>query len=218
MQRNRVRACGLLAAFVLVFPSASFVPASEVIAFPAPDTAGGKPLMQALAARRSQRAFAAEPLPDAVLGNLLWAACGVNRAERGLRTSPTAVNWQEIEIYVARADGVFLYDAPAHALKRVLAEDIRALVGRQDFVATAPLGLIYVADFARMRRASERDQEFYSATDTGFVSQNVYLFAASEGLATVVLGIVDRDALAAKLGLRAEQRIILCQPVGYPAR
>lgn len=184
---------------------------------PAPQVSGGKPLMQALSARQSRRAFSTKPLPPQMLANLLWAACGVNRPESGKRTAPTAVNWQEIDVYVALADGLFLYEARGNLLKPVLAEDIRSATGRQRFVSEAPAVLIYVADRARMGNASETDKDFYSAVDTGFISQNVYLFCASENLATVVLGMVDRPALAKKMGLRPEQRIILTQPVGFPA-
>ena len=150
------------------------------------------------------------------LSDLLWAACGVNRPD-GRRTAPTAVNWQEIDVYVAMADGLYLFDARAHTLRLVKKEDVRALTGMQSFVREAPVNLIYVADLARMGRASQADKEFYSATDTGFVSQNVYLYCASEGLATVVRGMVDREALSRAMGLRPDQRIVLAQTVGYPS-
>jgi len=180
-------------------------------------TDGGKPLMQCLKARRSARQFdPARPLPDQVLSDLLWAAFGINRPETGKRTAPSAVNWQEIDIYVATASGVYLYDPRAHGLKQVLAEDVRSMAGVQKFMKEAPVSLIYVADFARMKNAKEQDRIFYSAADVGFISQNVYLFCASEGLNTVVVGMVEREPLAAKLGLKPEQRILLTQPVGYP--
>jgi len=183
---------------------------------PAPQTDGGKPLMQALKARRSLRSYSSRPLPAQVLSNLLWAACGVNRPESGKRTAPTAVNWQEIDVYVATAEGLYLFDARAHSLTPVLKEDIRALTGTQPFVGEAPVNLVYVADYSRMGRASQADKDFYSATDTGFISQNVYLYCASEGLATVVRGLVNRPALAERMGLRPDQKIILAQSIGYP--
>lgn len=188
----------------------------ETLQLPKPQTDGGRPLMQVLRDRKSSRAFSARELPAQELSNLLWAAFGVNRPESGKRTAPSAVNWQQIDIYVATADGLHLFDAHAHALKPVLAEDIRALTGTQPFVRQAPVNLVYVADRSRMGRASDADKDFYSATDTGFISQNVYLYCASEGLATVVRGLVDRPALAKKMGLRPDQRIILAQSVGYP--
>jgi nitroreductase len=186
------------------------------VELPKPRTDGGRPLMQVLKDRRSSRAFSTRPLPMETLSDLLWAACGVNRPD-GRRTAPTAVNWQEIDVYVATADGLYLFDARAHALRLVKKEDVRALTGMQPFVREAPVNLIYVADLARMGRASQADKEFYSATDTGFVSQNVYLYCASEGLATVVRGMVDREALSGAMGLRPDQRVVLAQTVGYPS-
>jgi len=187
------------------------------IKLPPPETAGGMPLMQALKARHSTREFSSKPLPPQVLSNLLWAASGVNRPETGQRTAPSAHDWREIDVYVTTADGAYRYDPPTHTLKRVVAGDIRPLAGVQDFVATAPLNLVYVADLDRMSGGSAEDKAFYSATDTGFIAQNVYLYCASAGLAVVVRGLVDREALGAALGLKKHQRIILAQSVGYPA-
>ncbi len=189
-----------------------------LIKLPAPQTTGGKPLMQALQERQTQRSFAPQPLPQQVLSNLLWAASGVNRPESGKRTAPTARNMQEIDVYVALADGLYLYDAKTHSLQLVVKADLRAATGRQDFVAIAPVNLIFVADFARMGKGSDEEKKFYSATDAGFISQNVYLFCASEGLATVVRGMVDREKLGPAMQLRPEQRIILAQTVGYPGK
>ena len=190
----------------------------EPIRLPQPETDGGKPLMQALSMRRSSRTFSLRKLPMQTLSNLLWAASGINRPSSKRRTAPSAVNWQEVDIYVSTEDGVYLYQPDGHLLKPVLKGDIREHVGIQDFTQDAPVDLIYVADYARMGKATYEDKEFYSAADTGFISQNVYLFAASEGLVTVVIGLVRRTELAERLGLRPEQKIILAQPVGYPPR
>ena len=195
-------------------------PAAKTVALPKPHTEGGKPLMEALKARHTSRAFSDKAISDQTLSDLLWAACGVNR-EDGRRTAPTAVNWQEIDVYVARADGLWLFDVKAHALARVSDLDLRAATGTQAFVKDAPVNLVFVADFAKMggamaKNMTEADKVLYSAADTGYVSQNVYLFCASEGLATVVRGLVDRPALAKAMGLRDDQRIILTQTVGYP--
>jgi SagB-type dehydrogenase family enzyme len=149
------------------------------------------------------------------LGNLLWACFGINR-EDGSRTAPSAHNWQEIDIYAALPEGLYVYDAKAHALELIAALDLRAATGMQDFVATAPLNLVYVADLARMNVQDRREQRFYFAADAGFIAQNVYLFCASEGIATVVRGLIDRLALATAMRLRPDQRIILAQTVGYP--
>jgi SagB-type dehydrogenase family enzyme len=188
------------------------------IQLPKPQMNGGKPLMQVLKDRRSSRAFSTEKLPMQTLANLLWAGFGVNRPDSGQRTAPSAMNLQEIDIYVASADGLYLYDAKAHELKPILAEDIRALTGRQPFVAEAPVDLVYVADYSKMGRAANGDKDFYSAADTGFISENVYLYCVSEGLATVVRAMVDGPALAKAMKLRPDQKVILSQTVGYPKK
>jgi SagB-type dehydrogenase family enzyme len=174
--------------------------------------------MQVLKDRKSSREFSPEKLSLQVLSNLLWAASGVNRPESGRRTAPTAANWQEIDIYLAMAEGLYLFDAKSHLLKPFLAEDIRALAGRQPFVKDAPLNLIYVADFSRIGRGTPEEKEFFSAADTGFIAQNVYLFCASEGLATVVRANIDKPALAKTMKLGTDQRITLSQTVGYPKK
>lgn len=209
------RMLAVVLAAVLLVSVAAFAQGPEAKKLPEPDKTGGKPLMQALAARHSSRSFSDEKLSDDVLSNLLWAAFGVNRPD-GRRTAPSAMNWQEIDIYVATADGLYLYDAKAHAVTMVLAEDIRGATGTQSFVKDAPVNLVYVADFSRMGRGSDEDKTIYSAADTGFIGQNVYLFCASEGLSTVVRGLVDKVALAEKMNLRPEQKIVLAQTVGYP--
>lgn len=186
-------------------------------ALPPPRRTAGMPLMEALSQRHSSREFAAAELPAEMLSGLLWAACGVNRPTAGMRTAPSAVNWQEIDVFVASKEGVSLFDPPRHRLKPLLNRDIRAEIGVQPFVKQAPICLIYVADFAKMTRASDEDKVFYSACDVGVMAQNVYLFAASEGLNTCAVGLVRRKPLAEALNLRPEQRVLLCQPVGYPA-
>ena len=197
----------------VVFCSVVFSQAfSQDIRLPAPQKTGGMPLMEALNARQTQRTFSAKPLNEQQLANLLWAACGVNR-EDGRRTAPSAVNWQEIDIYVALPSGLYLYRAGANSLEKILEQDLRAQIGRQGFTQKAPVGLIYVAETARMK-GSQID--FYSATDTGFISQNVYLFCASEGMHTVVVGSLDKEALHTAMKLKPSQKVILTQPVGLP--
>jgi SagB-type dehydrogenase family enzyme len=189
------------------------------VVLPTPQMDKGRPLMQALKDRQSRRDISPDKkLSLQELSNLLWAACGINRSDSGKRTAPTASNLQEIDVYVATAEGVFLYEVKGHRLKPVLQEDVRKAAGKQTFVQAAPIVLIFVVDEARMGGRSESSKVFYAATDTGFVSQNVYLYCASEGLATVVIGWVDKPALAAKMKLRPEQKVVLTQPVGYPAQ
>jgi nitroreductase len=126
------------------------------------------------------------------------------------------MNWQEIDVYVALPEGVYLYDAKAHELKPVLAGDHRQDTGMQDFVGTAAVNLIYVADQTKMSKGSADDKTLYSAADAGFIAQNVYLFCASQDLACVVRGSIERDKLARTLQLRVDQKIILAQSVGIP--
>ncbi|MDD8020764.1 MAG: SagB/ThcOx family dehydrogenase [Acidobacteriota bacterium] len=189
---------------------------AKIIQLPAPETEGGKPLMQCLKLRQSNRAFSQEKLSFQTLSSLLWAANGINRPDSGKRTAPSAVNWQNIDIYLASADGLFLYDAKQQALVQILKEDIRSLTGTQDFVKTAPLNLILVADYARIPRGSNEDKLFYSANHAGYISQNVYLFCASEGLSTVVRAMINKEVLAKAMKLRPEQHIMLAQSIGYP--
>jgi len=196
---------------------AAFAGTPEPIALPKPNTQGGKPLMQALNERKSDREFSAEKLSPQTLSNLLWAAFGVNRAD-GKRTAPSAVNRQVIDIYAVRADGAYVYNAKAHRLDPVVSGDLRPATGTQAFVGQAPLNLVYVADYAKMANSPDADKAFYSAADTGFIGENVYLYCASEGLATVVRASVNKDALAKALNLRPDQKITLAQTVGFPKR
>ncbi len=200
---------------VMLMSKAILAQGGGAIALPPPQTTGTVSLMQALRSRRSTREFSSRPLPLDVLSTLLWSAFGVNRPDSGGRTAPSAHNWQEIEVFAALADGTYRYDARDHALRLVVASDLRAASGMQDFVGTAPLNLVYVADFGKMGDASAEDRTFYAAADAGFVAQNVYLYCAATGLACVVRGLVDRRKLAPALQLRIDQRIVLAQTVGY---
>ncbi|MEO8007690.1 MAG: SagB/ThcOx family dehydrogenase [Betaproteobacteria bacterium] len=198
-------------------PITTAVQNPQSIPLPPPQTGQATTLMQALKHRRSTREFAPKPLPRDTLSTLLWAAFGINRPDSGGRTAPSAHNWQEIFVYAALADGLFRYDATGHSLQPVTAADLRALTGMQDFVSGAPLNLVYVADFSRTGETGAEEREFLAAADAGFIAQNVYLFCAATGLATVVRGFVDRKKLAAALGLGMHERIILAQTVGFPA-
>jgi nitroreductase len=148
-----------------------------------------------------------------VLSNLLWAAWGINR-EDGHRTAPSASNRQEIDVYVILVDGAYVYDAKANALQPVAQTDLRKLAGTQAYAADAPVNLIYVADTAKLG-GDDAARLATANADTGLIAENAYLFCASEGLATVARGSVDRAALGKALNLRAEQRIVLAQSVGY---
>ena len=188
----------------------------EDIALPAPQMEGGKPLMGALKDRHTSRSFSERQLPPEILSNLLWAAAGINRPEEGKRTAPSARNWQEVQVYAVMAQGAYLYDAKANRLTAIVPGDLRKLTGVQDFVSTAPLNLVYVADTAKLAGASSEDMQLYMGADTGFIAENVYLFCASAGLATVVRGSVDREPLAKALKMPETKKIVLAQTVGYP--
>lgn len=189
---------------------------TQAIALPPPRLDAGMPLMQALQARKSSREFADKDLPQQLLADLLWAAFGVNREAEHMRTAPSAHNRQEIDVYITLRDGLFRYDAIHHALQPLLTRDIRTLTGRQDFPAEAAVNLIYVADFARVRDVPRDEAMEVAAIATGAIAQNVYLYCASAGLATVVRGWIDKQVLARVMGLRADQYIVAAQSVGYP--
>jgi SagB-type dehydrogenase family enzyme len=202
---------------MMLMPTLALAQEDAALELPPPQTLRTMLLSDALKARKSSREFSEQPLPLGLVSSLLWAAFGINRPDSGKRTAPSAHNWQEIEVYAALPDGVYRYDAAAHALRPTVSGDLRRLTGLQDFVGRAPLNLVYVANLSRMTDASTEDRAFFLAADAGFIAQNVYLFCAAESLATVVRGLVDRKALAAAMGLRPDQRIVLAQTVGYPA-
>ncbi|MCX5836342.1 MAG: SagB/ThcOx family dehydrogenase [Deltaproteobacteria bacterium] len=214
--RKRLQTCIFL--FFFLIPCLATAEELKAISLIKPQMDTGRLLIHVLKDRKSSREFSNRKLPIRVLSNLLWAACGINRPDSGKRTAPSAKNWQEIDVYVATEKGLYVYDAQKHRLNPVLAGDIRALTGSQSLVKEAPVTLIYVADYARMGNAANDMKDFYSAVDTGFISQNVYLYCASEGLATVARGGIDRENLAKAMKLRPEQRIILAQTVGYPKK
>jgi len=188
------------------------------IHLPAPDTTGGRPLMQVLRDRRSTRTFAARPLPLQVVSELLWATGGVNRPERGLRTAPTARNWQEIDVYVATADGLWRYEPVGHVLRFVHGRDVRAVTGLQPFVADAPLNLVYVVDPSKMGISRPNGANSKRGpTRPSWRKTPTFTAPSSAGLATVVRGHLDATALARALSLSPGRVPTLAQTIGYPA-
>jgi len=155
---------------------------------------GGKALMEALTLCRSIREYSDRPVPEQVLSDLLWAAFGVNRPS-GDRTAPYWRHIVVIDVYAAMAVGVWLCEPKCHALLAHLPADIRAQTGLQDFVGRAPLNLVYVAHGERMPDISPAERRHSASVDTGFIGQNVHLFCASAGLATVFRGAVDYKKL-----------------------
>ena len=215
--KTRLTAVAVLVfGFALVSALTTYGADLSPIQLPSPQTTGGKPLMQALKDRMSVRSYSEEKLPMQTLSNLLWAAFGINRPD-GRRTAPSARNWQEIDIYVATPEGLFLWDAQKNVLNPIVAKDVRALTGTQPFVKDAAVNLVYVADFTRVT-GEGANKDVWVGADTGFISQNVYLYCASEGLATVVRANIDRDVLAKEMKLKQEQKIMFAQCVGYPKK
>lgn len=200
---------------VCVFASLPLIAAElQPIILPQPQTDGGRPFMEVLRERKTIREFSTNALPLQILANVLWAGFGTNRVD-GHRTAPSTMNCQAIDIYVALPEGTYVYEAQDHRLRPVASGDIRARTGGQDFVKAAPVALIFVADLSRLDKAKPEDRERYANIDVGYVSQNIYLYCASERLATVVHEL-DRRELAARLNLKPDQRIILAQSVGFP--
>jgi len=200
----------LLIAIVLF----AFCLQAQTVRLNPPTQKGGMPLMQALKERQSIREFSETPLTLQQMSDVLWAAVGVNRPNKeNRRTSPTARNSQEIEVYMFTEKGVFFYDAIKHELQLIKTGDFRVEAAKQPFAQAAPVILVYVANYNKFGNMSEADMALYGATDCGFASQNVYLYCASEGLGTVVVGMIDREALSQFLGLK-NGKVILSQPVG----
>lgn len=191
---------------------------ATTIQLPAAQTQGGLPLMQALQLRQSQREFDPAALPLQTLSNLLWAAGGVNRAALSGRTAPSAMNAQEVDVYVAMPAGLYRYDAAQHALLLESPTDVRRVTGYQDFVDTAPLDLVFVCDHARMKLVPAAQRESYASVAAGAMAQNVYLYCASAGLATVIRAWISRTALSEAMGLDVDKQVLLAQTVGMPAK
>ncbi len=203
--------------FVLSTFVATTALATTPISLPTPQQRIGMDLMEALQQRQSIRNFSSDSLSYQELSDVLWAAFGINRPETGKRTAPSAMNRQEIQIYAALASGLYRYDASGHQLIKVSDKDIRSDTGRQDWVAQAPLNLIYVSDFSQLDRGDDTAKKLISSTNAGFIGQNVYLYCAAAGLATVVRGGFDEQMIAKSMQLPEHMKIILTQTVGHRA-
>ncbi len=186
----------------------------ETIALPPANKTGGMPLMEALQKRQSQRSYSSKELTQQQMSDMLWAAYGINRPD-GFRTVPSARTWNEFDIYIIKAEGWYVYEPQKHAMLKMGNDDFRVTSAVQEFAHKAPVNLVFVADFDRMTNADDDTKKFYSATDVGYISQNVYLYCASEGLATIVRGQIDKVKVKELLKLRPNQHIILAQTVGY---
>ena len=211
------------AVFSALAAMAAAAAAGADIALPAPKTEGGMPLSDALAARRTIRSFDPSPLSDQELSDLLWAANGFNRPEEKKRTAPSAVNRQEIDIYVLRADGAYLWDASANTLKEVSGSDLRGLTGMTaagdaNFTLKAPVTFVFVVDYVRQHMQNRGQDAFkYACVDSGFIGQNIYLHCAANGLGSVFLGSLDKAKLSEALKLPETSAPLFAQTVGKPA-
>ena len=178
--------------------------------------------MQALSERQSVRTFKKDNLTLQELSDLLWAAWGINRPDQNKRTAPSARNVQEIDVYVALPTGLYLYNGSSHMLKQIHNKDIRNLCGTQDFVVTAPINLVYVADMGKLGKKEGdeiKDSDLlWSFANTGFIAQNVYLYCASANLGCVIRGMIPKEKLAPEMELRKNQVITLSQTIGIPVK
>jgi SagB-type dehydrogenase family enzyme len=207
----------LTAVALLLAAGAAYAQETEAIALPAASLATDKPFMQAVKDRKSSRDFSDRELSLQDLANVLWCANGINRPESGKRTSPSAMNKQDVDVYAVLKDGIYLYDAAEHRLLPVVAGDYRKDAGTQAYVTGAPLNLIYVSDLAKFDYSEDREQQaMMAAIDAGHCSQNVYLYGAAANLAVVTRASIDKPKMADLLKLRDDQLIIIAQTVGYP--
>lgn len=187
---------------------------AQDIELPLPQTRGGLPLNEALFRRSTSREFSTAKLTLQQISDLLWCANGVNRPD-GKRTAPSARNAQEIDIYVFLPDATYFYNAEDNKLIFISGDDLRPVASHSAFAKEAPVMLLFVANYDKMKGFDESAKEFYGATDAGYVSQNVYLYCASNSLSTVVMGHINRDDL--KTALKFNGKAILAQCVGFPA-
>ncbi len=216
-QYQKIQRAAAIAVLALLYAGAACLAQPGVVMLPKPRTDAGKPLMRALAERQTVRLYTDRTLPPQTLSDLLWAAFGVNRTQSqkaGLgRTAPSARNRQEIDLYLALPDGVYVYEAEPHRSRLVAQGDIRARTG-PEAAAKAAVTILYVADAAKAGGGAPA----FAAVDVGFIGQNVYLFAASEGLgAWFRATIPEAKNLGETLKLRGDQQILFVQTVGYPA-
>jgi SagB-type dehydrogenase family enzyme len=186
------------------------------IQLPKPELDKGKSLMQCLQNRQTTRSFTTQKLNNQTISNVLWAANGLNRPEEGKYTAPTAMNMQELSLYLAKEDGLYFYNAVENTLEKLSNEDIRVETGMQVFVGKADFELIIVADKSKMDKVQDStNYNFYAGRDTGYISQNIYLICASEGIGTVARGSFDNDKLSKLMNLDKNKFITLVHTIGY---
>jgi len=206
----------ILSLLALWFVSGPALQAQQMKKLPEPQKTGGAPVMKVLSERHSSREFADTGLSDQMMSNLLWAAFGINRPESGKRTAPSSHNVQDIQLYAVTAEGAWRYLPEQHTLRQVNSKDVRAAMGKQEFVKDAGVNLVYVSDFSKYSGDDQQLKQQAAAAHCGFIGQNVYLFCASEGLNTVFRGWIDKTQIAEALNLSEDQHVIYSQSVGLP--
>ncbi len=216
MIARKLLAISALLFFLGVLPLAAFAQEMKPVRLPDPKLDHSTPLMQAIKDRKTTREYDNGNLSTQTLSNLLWAAWGINRPDSGRRTAPSALNRQEIDLYVATSDGMYLYDPKGNALIPVATGDLRRLTGTQSYFKDAAINLVYVADLKKMADAEEGTKMLLAAMGAGFIAENVYLYSASEKLATVFRVSIDKPKLAEAMKLRPDQRILGAQTIGLP--
>lgn len=198
----------------LIMASTLFVSAQN-IKLPEPDKNVSMTLYQALQQRKSVREYSTKDIDDMKLSQLLWAAVGINRPD-GHLTAPTAINAQDITVYVCRKDGAYLYVAKDNTLQKVSDKDLRkSVASAQAFAADAPISIVIVTDNAKFRGGSTNGPTISGAIDAGYVSQNIDLACEALGLCTVPRATMDKEALKKELKLTDSQNPILNHPIGY---
>ena len=201
---------------VCLMLSAAAFAADKVIKLPKPNLNRTGAVMKALSERHSTREYASKALSLADLSDLLWAANGINRKESGMRTAPSALNKQDVDVYVVLPEGSYLYDAKNHQLTLIAAGDYRgAVAGGQAFVKTAPVSLVLISDLSRFGDAKSPRSQLMGAMDAGIVSQNISLFCSGTGLVTVPRASMDQAKLKSGLKLKDTQQPLINHPVGY---
>ena len=200
--------------FIALITNVILLSSFDVIKLKAPDTTGGKPLMTAMKNRKTDRVFQGKALSEKHLSELMWVAYGVNR-DNGKRTVPSARALYPLQVYVVKADGIYLYNPHKHLLEPVKAGDYRKFCGTQDFVEKAPLNLIYIADYRKLTNMNDQQRAVYAGLDAAHCCQNVYLYCASEGLKVVERASVKGDELLKAIGLDVNYHFVIAQTVGY---
>lgn len=206
----------------LVFCAGLVIPAlaedPKPISLPQPKLDSSKSLAQALKDRKTTREYSTEDLSPQMISNILWAATGINRPEGGRRTAPTAKNWQEVDVYISTKQGIYVYDPKANALIPVVSGDLRSQTYTQQVFKDAPVNLVFISDLARMGDGDDATKTVLTGMDTGYVSQNVYLYCAAAGLNTGYRVTLDKEKLGKTLKLKPTQKIMGAQSIGLPKK